>query len=485
MIEQVLNRQFVLDQLRAVRLDLQSAASEEPSSGSPSGLELPAGDRGLGGHDGRSRGGADDFVQALEDVARAEHDEAEESSGQEGFAAPSNEAPFGTGPSELDRRSFFSRNPVVNLLQSALDEYLELHHGEELSSSTPADTLESAGGQVAVTDRSLPGWAVGGDLELLGRYEPADIRWISSALAMGIRKFRGRHPFNTTPAEPVVAGERARLLLVGDWGSGLPRARKVAGQMRRVLDEGKAAGLEQHVVHLGDVYYSGWKREYQTRFLDPWPVHLAEAETIGSWSLNANHDMYSGGHDYYDYLLADARFARQQRSSFFSIVSSHWQVMGLDTGWKEGDLQDPQADWVHEAARDGSGRKLLLLSHHQPYSPYEKGSPVLLDKLGATLSTGRVDAWFWGHEHRCLSLRPHLGVAQGRCIGHGGIPVYQWHDDGDPTPAPVRYEHRGAFREGLERWALFGFAVLDLDGPRIQVRYIDENGLEHHREVLE
>jgi hypothetical protein len=425
-------------------------------------------------------------ARALEEVAAAEAREEESSSGQEGYDPPAGDRRDGA-PVPLDDVSFFSRDPIVSLLQSALDEYLELSYGDQLEPDTPVDDRRGGAADVAVTARSLPGWQPAPEVDdrrLFGRFQPADIRWVSSAVSMGIRKFRGRHPFKTTPAEPVPVGPRVRLVLVGDWGSGLPRARKVGDQIRRVLNEGLQAGLEQHVVHLGDVYYSGWKREYDERFLQPWPVRQSEAEVIGSWSLNANHDMYSGGHDYYGHLLADPRFARQAGSSFFSLVTPDWQIMGLDTGWRDGGLQDPQATWVNDAARD-SNRKLLLLSHHQLFSVYEQKEGELDDKLRPALESGRVRGWFWGHEHRCMTYAPHAGVAYGRCVGHGGVPVYQCHGPQEAYPAPGTYEYREFLQDGLERWALFGFAVLDFDGAMAHVRYIDENGFEHLREDVD
>jgi hypothetical protein len=50
-------------------------------------------------------------------------------------------------------------------------------------------------------------------------------------------------------------------------------------------------------------------------------VRADETGAFGSWSLNGNHDVYSGGHAYFDVLLRDPRVARQEQSSFFSFVN--------------------------------------------------------------------------------------------------------------------------------------------------------------------
>jgi hypothetical protein len=47
----------------------------------------------------------------------------------------------------------------------------------------------------------------------------------------------------------------------------------------------------------------GEKDEYMERMFPFWPVTSAERNSIGSWSLNGNHDMYSGGEGYFDTLL--------------------------------------------------------------------------------------------------------------------------------------------------------------------------------------
>jgi hypothetical protein len=123
----------------------------------------------------------------------------------------------------------------------------------------------------------------------------------------------------------------------------------------------------------------------------------------------------------------------------------------------------------------------MLLSHHQLFSASEPGGGEMLRwKIAPVLETGRVRSWFWGHEHRCVLYEPRENLEFARCIGHGGVPVYRTHSEKDPYPPPAVWEFREFLQKGVERWALFGFAVLDFDGPEITVRYIDENGREKH-----
>jgi hypothetical protein len=274
-------------------------------------------------------------------------------------------------------------------------------------------------------------------------------------------------------------GDDARVVMVGDWGTGLPAAVEVGQQMGREL--ATAAGRDRHLIHLGDVYYSGWKEEYVHHFLPHWPHEVGDA-TIRSWSLNGNHDMFSGGHGYFGYLLRDSRFAGQAGCSHFRLENSDWLILALDTSYDDQDLAGTQAEWVLDQVT-GWGGKTLLLSHHQLFSAYERTLPTLMERLAPVFSRRPVDAWFWGHEHRCAVYEATEQVRAARCIGHGGVPVFVPPDDA-PVPQGVRYEYRGAEGEGRERWGLFGFVVLDFHGAAITVRYINEKGEEHYREEL-
>jgi len=464
MINQLLNRDFVLDQLRQVRQY----------------LSVPALDRRRGGTVPKEAKNIseDDRQIALAEVTKSLANENVESTGQSPtFGRRDREAP-------LDDFSFFSRDPVISNLQTVLDYYFCDGPGkDQVSLKPPPETDRRGPGEVSfVGDASLVGVdpREADGRRLFDKFSVTDPEWVSAGLAAGLRLLRGRHDFN--PNAPVVGiKEDARILLVADWGSGIPRAQRVAKNMRTFIDEALASNREVHVIHLGDVYYSGWQREYEKRFLPFWPVCPGEADRIRSWCLNGNHDMYSGGFGYYDFLLQDPRFVGQTGSSFFCLEHKYWNIFGLDSSWEDGGLKDPQADWVRD--RLDAKKKVMLLTHHQPFSSYEKPAQKMADKLSVVRDgSGGVKSWFWGHEHRFMLFEPFNKVGFGRLIGHGGVPVYMTHKENDKYPAPGRFEDRRFMKKmaGLEHWAYFGFAVLDFVNDRIDVQYIDEEGKEAH-----
>ncbi len=474
MIAQLLSRSVLLSQLEAVedevaRLMVDPAAGAGPRRrAADAEPEIDAGDYAA----------ADEAIRLLREseapgapVAPADVESAED-------GAP------------LDERMFLSREPVLSLLQSALEEWFEREDPNSIEEEDAVVSERRSGPDLPdVTNRRLVGLSdddikAAGGRRLLGPFEMTDWRWVTKVgLAYGLRLARDKHPFNRKPAPPVELAEKARLIVVGDWGSGLPRAQRVAELMREQLEAGVDDGLQVHVIHLGDVYYSGWKREYDKYFFPFWPVEPEEADQVFSWALNGNHDMYSGGYGFFEHMLADPRFRRQAGSSWFSIENRHWRIVGLDTAWDEQGihdprtergLQDPQASELARMAAEDR-RPFMLLSHHQLFSAYESVGPYLQSRLKPLLDNGRIRAWLWGHEHKCIAYEPFGGVEYSRCIGHGGVPVYPVPEPPDADPR-VAWVERDWFDGWIERWALMGFAILDFDGADVQVRYIDETG---------
>ncbi len=385
-----------------------------------------------------------------------------------------------------EARAFLASTPELANLQSAIEAHVQTNR-PALVAAPPLSGRR--GGNALITGR---GWADprynSGSNRAVGPFEPADIRWINSLFAQGMRFFRGKADFVPRPVreQPVPFNDdHVRMVVVGDWGSGVPRAQKVAKAMRVQLDDGIGKNLQQFVIHLGDVYYSGWKNEYRDRFLadDCWPVKLSESGTIGSFNLNGNHDMFSGGHGYYDYALADPRFAPWQgRSSLFQMANSKWQIFGMDTSYEDAAFAGDQIPWMLGAALPG--RKTILLSHHQYLTAYEGVSAKVTAAIEPVLQQLEVAGWIWGHEHRCMTYHSLPRLRFANCLGHGGVPVYQFHKEDDAVKAPGAWEYKGYLQSGLERWAKFGFAVLDFHGETLHIRYLDEDGALNHEETV-
>lgn len=471
MIAQLLNREYLLSELDATRNDLGRAIQDRRRrAGGPSRLDevdTPE-------------------LQALLESLRAVPDQ------PEGLAP----APGAPGePQEVPPISDFAwipRDPLLSNLQSALDEFYTTKVPDStVQERLPDENRRGGAPGPIVTDtmlRAVPLRRTPSGRRVWGRFEVtrpkllSDPRWVLSALAMGYRALHHRVPFPDTPPEPIEIDDDARILVVGDWGSALPRAQRVADRMAEELKARREDRRQRVVVHLGDVYYSGWEREYRERFLNEWPVD--PGEDVMSFTLNGNHDMYCGGEGYFGACLRDPRFARQGGSSVFALRSPSWQLLALDSSYEDAALYGDQVRWVRERLDDAEGRKTLLMTHHNPFSAYEEGAPALLAAIQPLLDEGRIGAWLWGHEHRCLVYKPFRGLPFGSCIGHGGIPEYLVAREGVPYPAPphapLSYDYRRVDGEGLEPWETSGFAVVDLAGPEMSLHFIDEYGNPHH-----
>lgn len=473
MIDKVLQRAYVRS--RAEQLAQSDAA---PAKAPPDDLVAVPGELEA---DLRDPPSDDEIAAAAEELARAarEAEQPDEPPAEGGGRR-------GAQPSPLEERAYLPRDAITSLAQSALESYLrEERHTLLRPAATGGDrrAADESGEPVAELILEIPDEPqVSGNRRLAGAFEITDPGWVNSVFAMGWRLLRRRRKFKEKPAPPAELAPNARVLLVSDWASGHPSAQAVARLMRAELEKGASEGRQQHVIHLGDTYYSGWKKEYELRFLPYWPVHPDEPH--GSWACNGNHDMYAGGHAYFDYLLMDPRFAAQDRSSYFSLENEHWQLLGLDTAWEDHGLKAPQADWIATKREKNPNRKTMLLSHHQLFSEYGHDGPKIEAKLGEQLNDKPVEAWFWGHEHRCIWFQKgHRGVGAARCVGHGGIPVYVDLRD-FRFPAVWRDMNYREALGGLEKWALFGFVVLDFKDAQLEARYINEWGQEVNKETI-
>jgi hypothetical protein len=318
---------------------------------------------------------------------------------------------------------FLPSHPTLALVQSAMDEHLETRPGRAFH-----------------------------------RHDP---QWLSVLYQRLRTRVRGKAPFveHTAPDDfRFPLAERASVALVGDWGSGNAHAIAVAAQIR--------ARRPDHVVHLGDVYYAGTPGEMRRNFLDVWRAHGPGSARY--WSLNGNHDMYSGGHGYFGLVLP----AFGQPASYFALANRHWQLIALDSAYVNHNFTKAQMTWLESQL--ASPGKPVLLTHHHLFSGFRKRGYALEDWLDPHLAGGRLFGWFWGHEHHLVEYADYRGT-KCRCIGHGSVPHRP--PDRRTLRHPVeivRMETRLA--PNSTSHGMHGFALLTLDGPVLHVEYIDEQG---------
>jgi Calcineurin-like phosphoesterase len=333
--------------------------------------------------------------------------------------------------------------------------------------------------------------------DIFRQFGPCDPRWVEVRLRQLLT--HDVHSFVPPPADPVAMADTSEVVLVGDWATALPQALNVSRAIRGRLQTGPP--MERHVVHLGDTYYSGLREEYDHRFLPHWPVDVGSP--VSSWSLNGNHDMYTGGHGYFETLLKDARFGRQQGSSNFVLRNGYWQLVALDSAYQAPDdpsLSDEQQSWLARAVNGGSRpapRQTVLLSHHQAFSAY--GDSAVSGKLAADVTRAlggtRVAAWFWGHEHRGTVYAaditaPSYNRVAGytATVGHGGVPQLVSLDGRPETTVDEAllsadqggWQFDGRYTMDEDTWLLGGYAVLSFDHERLEVSHFDESGALRH-----
>lgn len=356
-------------------------------------------------------------------------------------------------------------------LEEGLEEYaqianLALQILAERIADDPARVVEDRGTREATYDDHDPGWVTG-----------VPLAWLQGRVT--------RHDWLPAQAVPTPIPNDARLVLLGDWGSGLYGAPVMAaaiGADPRPIDA---------LVHLGDVYYAGTERAVRDRFLAFWP----ERPEAVSRACNSNHEMYPGGFAYFDLTLKQF----QQPSSAFALQNDHWLIVGLDTAYREGRLENGQAEWLVDLVARAGDRKVMLLSHHQGFSLYDKAAKHLTDALRPLLDAGKIHFWYWGHEHRCVIFDQHPEwKLWGRCIGHSGFPEFRRRDyqgDGAELPTakadqrwlsvpPGRSGPRGLVLDGPnpyvaqnpERYVPHGYATIELSGDALVERIHDADG---------
>ena len=244
----------------------------------------------------------------------------------------------------------------------------------------------------------------------------------------------------------------------GDWGSGTCESNTVANLMSQDSPD--------LTFHLGDVYYVGDQEDfhYNVMGIDPPPYRQQKGVRFPKGShttflMAGNHEQISGmnGLVYAGYNYSG------QKTNFGAWFSDHWRFIALDTGYlsiptrPDGErimsketpapLPNEVVEWLNTTLNLGDPkdkRGIVLMSHHFPYSDFEKAYLGAAQQLNDILPVDRTVVWFFGHEHRFalyekLKIKANdknsrlLGNAKhftskyalyGRMVGNGGYRIH-------------------------------------------------------------
>lgn len=291
-----------------------------------------------------------------------------------------------------------------------------------------------------------------------------------------------RAPYPEGTPDVTTIPDNCIVALLADWGGDNDSAKRIAAIVRRQKPD--------IAIHLGDIYYGGTRGECQ-HFLNQWPLRQdlndpnSPIRTEGSWALNGNHEMYSGGLYFFNTVLP----AFKQKQPYFCLENQNWRIIGLDSAYAAGRLKpsspndpvSPQWNWLVDILRK-SKKATIFLTHHQPVSAHAqefKDSEAFrkdIDDLLATDGVGEdaIFGWFFGHEHRCALYRDSVTKFNARLIGNGCIPhEVQREKAADPDCTPVDFFNKKETQPGTDT-AVSTFAKLTFGGPKVLIEYVDE-----------
>ena len=310
------------------------------------------------------------------------------------------------------------------------------------------------------------------------------------------RRYRSMDDFVVPLPEKEREKESLKIAFVSDWATGTAVARNV---MRNIADQ-----QPDVVIHLGDIYYSGTRKECEENFLNVVRTYLPASVPV--YTLAGNHDLYAGGEGYY-WLLDQV----DQPASYFCLRNDDWQILAVGAPPETEDpadalthvptIDEQEVAWHKDKIQNSGGRKTVMLSHYQLFTasgnigrtPDNRPlaiNPVLHNAFKDELE--KIDLWMWGHEHNFIVFNPYLGLERGRCIGSGALPVSLiWQPYSqlpnlalpDHITEPPRINLDAQLGHDGDHYH-HGYGVLTLDGEEGEMVYYQVAGTEGDSEII-
>ncbi|HEV3200290.1 MAG TPA: metallophosphoesterase [Bryobacteraceae bacterium] len=320
----------------------------------------------------------------------------------------------------------------------------------------------------------------GGEIWGTGKYQQLDPGWVEAAGIWLEHFLVGKHKFPAGKPQILQMPDQVTFAIAGDWGTGgFPPNPAPAIKIKDQIPNLKA----DYTIHLGDVYYAGTSGEETDNLINLWP-----AGSAGAFTLNSNHEMYSGAKPYFTEALASPLFKLQAGYSFFALENTNWIVVGLDSAYfsnEDGAYLDGslgtgtpdaagQIDFLKEVA--GRGKKVIVLSHHNGLQEDGSGPTTLWNQVMNAFPPDKPPAyWYWGHVHAGVVYVKQPNGVQGRCTGHAALP-WGLATELQNNKNVTWFETRSANDPSDPKRVLNGYTKVRLDGASLHEEFFDENG---------
>jgi hypothetical protein len=290
------------------------------------------------------------------------------------------------------------------------------------------------------------------------------------------------------------AAGKVTIALIGDWGTGDVVSKAIINQVTALKPD--------YIVHVGDVYYSGTPLatdpngqyyfdpgEEQNNLLVQWPPTYAGR----SFTLNSNHEMYSGANGlFYRALAAKATppgkgsvFSAQKGASCFALQYAGWTILGLDSAYMAkiddafmtgsiGGYAGFQGKWIQSLKLNPA--KTIVFTHHNGFADDCTSVSPLWAEITGSLK-GDPYAWYWGHVHNGIVYNQPLSIPGlntktfARCLGHAALP---YGPASSLNGKPIAYKASN-LQPSPSKQLYNGFAMITLQSANNVLTSITEN----------
>jgi Calcineurin-like phosphoesterase len=294
-----------------------------------------------------------------------------------------------------------------------------------------------------------------GSLVSTSYYAVMDVEWATALIYYYLSIFGLYNgvltPFPTTPASVQFSEAEypsLRVALFGDWGTGAYADGNLSASPSQLIGQQITKANPDVTIHLGDVYYAGtssgfvFNGEEVNNLVNCWPTPASDY----NFTLNSNHEMYSGANGYFTNALGNSIFNAQTNTSYFQLRYGSWLILGLDSAYYDtsslymnGALTDTnQLAFLNTAGKYALANNLqvVVLTHHTALNTTGDAQTSLYAQVVNALqmpgqgpngtNAGVMPSyWYYGHIHNGVvySANSASGGINCRCLGNAAIPI--------------------------------------------------------------